>query len=283
VCLLVLFLTAIPAWPGEEVTDERLRMEILRVAFPEATVSPMDTSSPWFDKRWHSIGVEDGLLGEKEYQVTAPLDDEEEGWAQDVVNGKKSDTRLLRLKVSRVRSPGDHRYIAFTQYRFPAITPPMCCIYFGRVYLVTKTSAGWKSIHTGESLIYRGKAVGAVGLVDLTGDGIEEVLFEGEYTGVAPRGSVRGMNMKVFDISGHTFRTLLEAQTARLEADGNDYRRILDLIRTRQAHAREFFFVKTTYGRKGRRLPKPAVEHEVLPGSVFPARPAAEKVARKVR
>ena len=248
---------------GRSQVDEELRLMLLRVAFPAARITeskdrPLDWSP------WPSLpgNIHDALAGETEYTVIASPDKYEEGHAREVMGdgSGRSTTRRLRWHVLPFSNgkASPVQYLGLAHYTFPDVRAANCCIYFARIFLLSRSATGWSEVHTGPSLIDRGRAVAGLRLLDLDGDGTPEVLFEGE-------GSQAGddfIALQVYHIGRNGFEEWLGDSGVAISFnfyDGNQalYVRELDVSATKATGAMVFFFNETWYGRKGATLSPP--------------------------
>jgi serine/threonine protein kinase len=250
-----------PASIGRSRDDEEFRVTLLRAAFPNAQIrrstEPLLDWSPYPELPGN---IRDALAGEGEYLVVGNPDQDESGYAQDVADGKRSTTRRLRWREFPFRSDQGQpvQYIGLAHYRFPDVNPAWCCRYFVRMFLFSRSATGWEEVHTGSSLIDRGRAVAGLDLVDLDGDGIPEVLFAGE-------GSQAGddfIALQVYHTGQKGFEEWLEAGGVPISFnfyDGNRtlFVRNLDIAATKAAGARILFFDEIWYRRDGAALSPP--------------------------
>lgn len=248
-------INAAPVSLGGSRGNEELRLTLLRAAFPNAQVTqPNDPALDWSPYPELPGNIHDALAGETEYAVRGNPDSDESGYAQDVSDGRRSTTRRLRWRVLPFRSEQGLpvQYIGLAHYRFPEVNPAWCCRYFVRIFLLSRSASGWDEVHTGASLIDRGRAVAGLDLVDLDGDEIPEILFAGE-------GSQAGddfIALQVYHAGRNGFEEWLEPGGVPISFnfyDGNRtlYIRNLDVAATKAGRAGVLFFDEIWYRRGG--------------------------------
>ena len=256
--------TKIPANDaGRSRVDEELRLVLLRVAFPAARITTSkDQPLDWSPLPSLPGNIRDALAGETEYTVIASPDKYEEGHAREVMGdgSGRSTTRRLRWRVLPFSNGKNSpvQYLGLAHYTFPDIRAANCCIYFARLFLLSRSATGWSEVHTGPSLIDRGRAVAGLRLLDLDGDGTPEVLFEGE-------GSQAGddfIALQVYHIGPNGFEEWLGDRGVAISFnfyDGDQalYVRELDVSATKATGAEGFFFKEIWYRRKGIALSPP--------------------------
>ena len=203
------------AFSAELVKDDAIKIELLKAAFPHSAVSvshqkPLD----WKPDRWPGHELADALQGEREYEVVGGVDKSEEGYAMGLVEAdfnSAHETRRLRFRVYEMNNGTPKVYVALAHYTFTGITAyPFCCEWFARLFVLSRQKDGWNVQQTDFSLINRAKTVRMFRLVDLKGDGQEEILFEGEFTATGYR---RWIDMSIFGIVGGNLVRIAEADT----------------------------------------------------------------------
>jgi hypothetical protein len=256
-----------PAFSAELVKDDLLKIEVLKAAFPHSKASvshqkPLD----WKPDRWPGHELTDALKGEQEYEVVGSVDKSEEAYAMGVVDpdlAKTHETRRLRVRVYEMNSRATKTYVALAHYTFTGITQyPFCCQWFARLFVLSKQSNGWNVQHTDYSLINRAKTIRSFQLVDLNGDGHEEILFEGENTATGYR---RWIALSVFGIVNGNLMKVAEADTLSTnDAVHTQYGRELDLAKTRATAGKTIFFKSTVYGTETQQFLTPRLKEEAV-------------------
>jgi len=272
-CILVatcLILSGVPAAScAELVTNEVVRIEVLRTAFPQTNISvsqkkPLD----WKASPWPGHDLTDALSGEKEYDEVGNLDKSEETWATGVSEPDMNDThetRRLRVRVYEMSNGRSTTYVALANYTFVGIQDhSFCCEWFARLFVVSRQGTGWNVQRTNDSLVNRAKTIRSFQLIDLDGDGREEVLVEAENTATGYR---RWITMNIFGIDSGTLIKLAEVDTLSTnDAIHTQYSRELDAARTRGAAGKSIFFRSTVYGTEHKQYSTPRiVEDAVIP------------------
>ena len=253
------------AFGARPVTDQTTKVEILKAAFPQAKVSlsgqkPLD----WTPYPWPDNALTDALAGEEEYEVVALADKFEQAWTTEMsdVPDLEHRERRVRIRVYKLRSE-PLQYVALAHYQFVGIqTHALCCQWFARLFILTRKSGAWTVHHTDASLLYQAKTVRSFRLVDLDGDGREEILVEAEKSEATFRSTV---SMSIFRT---TRDQLLKLATVDTLATNNavhiQYSRELDVKKTRQAAGKAFYFRTIVYGTEDDQFPRPRVEEEIV-------------------
>ena len=121
------------------------------------------------------------------------------------------ETRRLRVRVYEMSNERSTIYVALAQYTFVGIQDhSFCCEWFARLFVVSRQGTGWNVQHTNDSLVNRAKTIRSFQLIDLDGDGREEVLVEAENTATGYR---RWITMNIFGIDSGTLIKLAEVDT----------------------------------------------------------------------
>jgi hypothetical protein len=206
----------------------------------------------------------DALAGESEYEVTGPPDKFEEASADVFLAGAPSKTRRVRFRAYEIEteSSGFPTYVALAHYTFPGNElPSICCEWFTRLFVLSRQPTRWTADHTDWSLTERAKAVTSFRLVDLDGDGREDVVVEAEQTAA----SHRGLSMTIFGVAGSRLTKLAEVET-RSSNDWShvQFSRELDLVKTRAAAGKTIFFRSAVYGTEEKQFPAPRMEEEAV-------------------
>jgi len=264
--MMLLFCFAPAGLGAEIVTDEPLRLQVLRTEFPKATIStghraekrPQESLAPEMQPLWDVM--KDALVNETEYQVVGPAEKGEEGPAGNVIssNGQRfSDKRRVRLLLYQWRSKSDSStsLLAVLNYSFPEAIPARCCRAIGKVLLLSPS--GDHVLAKVDQMPNAFTTFTAVKFLDAGNTGNEKLLIGVDFAGA---GTV-GMNSAVFDLSNQKLTTLGWLTTAvyfGLEKEEEVmFTTTLDEQRTRLSKENRVWFVKKTYIEKGKHFPKP--------------------------
>jgi hypothetical protein len=252
------------AFGAQLVTDESLKIEILRAAFPQAKVvesqqEPLD----WTPFPWPDNDLTDALAGEKEYEASGPPDKFEQGWTTDMgdISDAKHEMRRVRLRAYRLSGTQD--YVALAHYQFTGIqTHVPCCEWFARLFVLSRKGGGWTVHHTDASLIYRAKTIRSFRLLDLYGDGQDEVVVEAEKS----EGTYKSrITMSIFRIANGQPVKIAGVDTLTTNnAVHTQFSRELDLEKTRHIAGRALYFKTIVYGSDDEQYAVPRVEEEVV-------------------
>lgn len=261
-----LVLAATQAAAATLVADEALKIEILKAAFPESTISaPHQPILDWSPTPWPGFTLTDALRGEKEYEVVGTPDENERTWASPVVieDRVSHPTRTLRIRAYQLAQAATPAiFVAVTHYAFTDIhSHPFCCEWFARVFLMAHEGAGWKVNHSDESLIYRAKTVRSFQLTDVDGDGRDEVLVEAENTAAGYR---RWITMSVFRISRGILERIATVDTLSSNGYGTQFKRDLEVERSRLMKGKGICFKTTEYGTETEQYRVPIIKEEVF-------------------
>jgi hypothetical protein len=254
------------AFGAEIVTDETLRLQVLRTEFPKATIStghraenPTKASrTPEMQPFWDSMN--DALANETEYQVVGPVEKEEEGAAELGIGLKEqrfSDKRRARLLLYRWRSKnGDQsNLLAILNYSFPEASPARCCRAIGKVLLLS--TSGDHVLANVDQMPNAFTTFMAVKFLDAGSTGNEKLLIGADFAGAG----TAGMDSAVFDLSNQKLTPLGWATTAVYfgleKKDEEMFTMTLDEPRTRMSKENRIWFIKRTYIEKGKKFPKP--------------------------
>jgi hypothetical protein len=254
------------AFSAEMVTDEALRLRVLRNEFPKATVStarnrkkpPNSPLDPELKPLWDSM--HDALENELEYEVVGPVEKAVEQYDMTRLReGGLSERRRVRLLLYRLRSTnGDQsNLLAVLNYSFPEANPARCCRAIGKLLLMSLS--GDKVLSKVDEMPNAFTMFTAVRFLDAGNTGGEKLLIGADFAGA---GTV-GTNTAVFDVSSQELTPLGWTTTAIYfgleEKDEVMFTMTLDEQRTRLSKENRVWFVKTTYIEKGKRFPKPII------------------------
>jgi hypothetical protein len=250
-------------------TDEALRMQALSAIFPKAAISPVagktiDGSSKPPNKR-STLVFGDAFAAEKVYRVTAPPGDETERCAS---AGAAGGVREVRFRIYPWPYPGPGApagsdLLAVVQYTFAGAKPAASCTSIATVCHLVRGASGWerKYSYTFETQLHR--ALQRVEMMDLTGDGKEELIVESDITEEEATSS----NMHIFDLTKGSFEGLLDMPVKMYATVMNEeqYTLTLDVARTVQQKGLQFCFSRTSYAEEGKWFPAPKVTQVCYP------------------
>ena len=259
--LLPSILLACQALAGTEpVTDEALRAAALAAAFPGTQISPV--AGKIIDSTWrpqnlkkNALTYPDALAREKVYRVVGkPMNETEQCAA-----GRSSRNREVRFRL--YMWPGaavpDVEWLAVMQYRFPEAPADSLCTSIPLLLHLTRAGSNWTVDKRLPLETHSHIALEGIQLLDLTGDGREELVVESDSGEVDAAAS----DLHVFDLSHSRFDELLN-MASRMSAsvmDEEQYMQTLDVSRTLKSRGKQFCFVKTTYAEEGKWFPTPRV------------------------
>ena len=246
----------------QPIQDESLRLAALRAVFPGMQVSidkgrKIDNSwpkKPQLGERFFP----DVLADEEVYRVIGKAANKaEQDASMDLVSGRFSNERQVRLKI--FRWPGDNLtgLLAVLQYDFMDVNPAMCCLSIGRLVHLVGNATGWQMRN--EHLLETGhhSAVQRIEMLDLTGHNVYELVIESDFGGPGTSGS----SLQVFDLSRGRFEELLHTYSWLDYMDEDGYKQSLDIDRTLQTHGQQFCVLKTTRYNKVEWFNPPRVTH----------------------
>jgi len=251
---------------AEIVTDETLRLQVLRTEFPNATISIAQRAeksakaslNPEMQPLWDSMN--DVLANESEYQVVGPIEKQEEGPAEFGSGSKEqqfSNRRRVRLLLYRLRSKRGEQsnLVAVLHYSFPEAKPSRCCRAIGNVLLVSMS--GDHVLAKVDGMPNGFATFTAVKFLDVRSTGNEALLIGADFAGAG----TEGVNTAVFDLSSHELTTLGWTTTSVYSGlekkDEAMFTMTLDEQRTRLSKENRVWFVKKTYIDKGKKFRKP--------------------------
>jgi hypothetical protein len=236
-----------------------LHVAALRAIFPGAQVSIEPGKK--LDLGWNRqpLTFPDALAGENVYRVIGKrANDAERGASADITSdtGRFSITRQVRLKLFRWPDENDAGLLAVLQYNFPHANPAMDCLSIGRMTHLVRNATKWEARNEYLLETTHHTSLQRIELMDLSGQGAEDLVVESDWGGAATVGS----SLQVFDLSRGNFEELLNTNS-RLEnnIDEEGYTQVLDVHQTVQAHGQRFCFTKTTFLEKGTWLNRPRI------------------------
>jgi hypothetical protein len=241
------------------VTDEAIRLQTLAAIFPGTMVTvavdrAIDSSHRSADPR-RLVTFPDALAKEKVYRVTGAPANEVERCA---AAGKSTGQREARLRVYAWPPNGkDGVLLAVVQYAFQGPDPDSSC---ASIALIVRLLLAGQRLEVAERfLLDTGKHEGLqnVQLVDLSGDGIDELVVESDFG----EKDASGSTIQIFDLSHGKLEQVLEhASRMYAKVMGEElYKQELDIPRTLKTQGKQFCFTRTVYGEEGKWYPSPKV------------------------
>jgi hypothetical protein len=241
-------------------TAADLRPEALQAIFPGMDVVETTRHHP-DSKQTGTLTYPDAFANETIYQVNGPATNEIERCAsEDMPKGQFSKSREVQLQVlpwPRTRAD----LLAVVQYRFIGAAPAGACWSIGLLVHLSRRGPGYEVLerHLVEPMHH--SLFAGVRLVDVNGDGVEELVVEPNMGGA---GTI-GTSLLVFDLSGRRFRQILQTQS-RLEYLTSDrYSQELEVTRSVEQEGRSVCFELTLFAKNDKVYPKPRVSHECYP------------------
>lgn len=270
ISLVFLFLATAFLRGAEPIRDERLRMEILSAIFPGMSIS-VDRGRH-IDASWRSVDRDaplffpDDFALEGVYRVIGPPSgDLEKCAAQDINRGTAAQTRALRFRA--FFWPGSHNsaVLAVVQYEFVEAVPAAVCQSIPYLAKVVRADGKWRVKAHLELPSHRHSGFQGVRLLDLDGDGAEELAVESDSG--AP--GVAGSYLNVFQLKFGRFDQWLKVPSRledSLELQKREiYTQTLDVERTKSQQANSFCFSKTTFLSASTKLTMPIVSVPCYP------------------
>jgi hypothetical protein len=272
---------------GQAVADEALRLAALRAIFPgmQVFVEP----GKRIDKSWPvkpkpgEIFFPDALANETVYSVAGKARNEAEQCAsENLVTQKFSNTRQVRFRLFRWPNENGGGLLAIFQYGFVGASPAGSCWSIGLLVHLVKNADNWRVRNQYLLNTQHHSSLQRVEPLDLTGEGVDELVVESDFGGAGTGGSY----LQVFALKNGSFEELLD-EPSRLEYMGRDhFTQTLDVNRTRQRGGKEFCFLKTALIEEGEWFHPPLVTHpcyESREGQVFEGVAERNKMLAPVR
>jgi hypothetical protein len=260
----------------EPIADESFRREILTAAFPKMKVSMMAGRS--IDYSWRTkvggrdLFFPDALAAEAVYHVVgAPVSDIERCAASDVVKETLSRTRELRFRV--YGWPGTSNpptgVLVIVQYRFLGAAPPGSCWSIARLLRVERDKEAWQVRSEFPLDTTHHSTLQGIQLIDLTGDGIEELVVESDEGG----GGGLASDLIVFGLKNRRFEQWLNVPSRLHEwfDREEEFVQTLDVRRSVGERGQRFCFKKTIFFAEGKRLEKPLATAPCYPKFTGPS------------
>jgi hypothetical protein len=245
---------------NQPVSDETLRLAALHVIFPRMEVSVdqgkrIDHSSQW--RSAPDLFVPDALKNEPVYRVIGKAQNQAEGEAcADVVTGRRSDVRQVRFKLFRWPSENTAGLLAVLQYDFADTNPAMSVLSIGLQVHLVRGNVQWdlRDQYLLETMHH--SSLQRVELLDLTGDGVGELVIESNFGGAGTWGT----SLQVFDLTHGRFNELLLTDSRLEYMDQERYTKSLDVDRTLRSHGQRFCFTNTILLEEGKAFKPPRLE-----------------------
>ena len=239
------------------ITDESVRLRVLEAIFPKMHITA--TPTKLIDKSWQhkfnpEIRFNDAFNNEMAYRVTGRSQSEiDRCAAQDVATLARSQVREVRFRVYQWTGDGS-RYVAVVQYEYLGAIPAFACPSIARICVVAEGKLQQEV--TLESTHHH--SVNTIQLVDLTGDGVEELAIESDYGGAGSSFSL----LFLFEL--RSAKLVLRRETTVVAFDrwsGEEFVQRLDVARTREMGGTKDCFTKTTYVEEGVKFAKPRITY----------------------
>jgi hypothetical protein len=232
---------------NQPVTDETLRLVALRTIFrgmQVAIAQGKKIDSSWPEKpSAGELYFPDALAGESVYTVVGKAMNKAENWASgDVVTGRLSTGREVRLRLFRWPNESDAGLLAILQYKFPDASPPMSCPSLGLLVHLVRGAESWEV--KGQYLLdtVHHYSLQGIRLLDLAGRGADHLVVESNSGGAGEAGS----SLQIFDLGRGNFEEVLSTQSRLQYMQEDCYMQVLDISRTRERHGLQFCVTKTT-------------------------------------
>jgi hypothetical protein len=279
-CALIGPVCVVPAMGAELVTDEALRLRVLRALIPMAQISGSHlgaynshkTANKPHDKisgLIRLLPLIDALENERTYDVTAPVGKQEESEASgEAPNMPPSGRRQVRLRLYRWHREDerDPVLVAAVNYTFQDANPPRCCRAIGKFVLLSND--GSRVLDSVDKMPNAFTMFTSFRFLDVKGNGSEQLIVGADFAGAF----TVGVNTAIFDLSQLKLSPLMWTTTAVFSASEEPemYTMTLDENRTRLAKARRYYFVKTTYCERGKIFTKLRRSVESWPAGLGP-------------
>jgi len=246
--------------PGEQIADEALRLVALRAIFPEMHISldrGKTINDSWPKKpKAGELFFPDALAGENVYRVVgAAMNEAEREASENIVTERLSNIRRVRCRVFRWPKEGDTAMLAVLQYNFPGSRPAMSCPSIGALVHIVRNGLNWivKEEYLLETVHHN--SLQGVRLLDLTGEGANQLVVESNWGGAGTIGST----LYVFDLRQGRLDEVLETESRRQSMNDDLSMQTLQASRTRQSRGQRFCFSKTTLVEEGKAFHPPRI------------------------
>jgi len=187
------------------------------------------------------------------FRVVGPaMNKAEECASEDLTADTRSNVREVNLSLYDWPNQKGSGLIAVLQYDFRGASPAGSCPSIGLLVHLTKVPSGWlvkerylfETVHHVDAPEAR--------LLDLTGDGFDELLVESDWGGAGTRVN----ELHVFDLRRGHFDEIL-AEYSSIQSDEETYTQKLDVARTRLNRGALFCFIKSSGSGKRVRISTP--------------------------
>jgi len=229
--------------------DENLRMSALHAIFPGMQISflpgqRIDDSWPLEPTR-NALNSPDALARENVYRVIGKATNEAEKEASDqLITGHPSNTRLVRFQI--FPWPDGAGLLAVLQYKFDQAVPSMACSSIGLMVHLAKVAGSWRVRDRYLAETAHHFTLQTIRSVDLTGDGVDELVIESDFGGA----DTWGTNFMVFHLAAQI--ELIFETTSQISHGTDDlFTQVLDLPKTVEQEGKEVCFTKTTIFENG--------------------------------
>lgn len=270
VILIVAPLTLLGA---QQITGDDAAAEILGAAFPGMTVRKVDRTINDSWRMGRNLFFPDALAREPVYIVDGQPEGAHERCAASSALSTPNEEKPARRRELRMRAcpwPGKKDdVLAIVQYRFLDARPPGSCESIGRLFHLDRRGG---MLRNKDSFVFdttHHRALNGIRLVDLDGDGIEELLVETNAGG----GGGHASHLVVLSLIQATFTQWLNVPSRLDEWHGKEeeYVQTIDVARTVSTGGRRFCFTKTAFTLSGDRLPRPRISHPCYPRFAGPS------------
>jgi hypothetical protein len=218
------------------------------------------TDDSWPEKpKPGEIVFPDALADELVYRVVGKAMNKAETWASgDVIRTEQfSNTRQVRFRLFRWPDEGADGLLVVLQYDFLDASPAMSCPSIGLLVHLVRNAANWVPHDQYLLETVHHHSIQTLEMLDLTGDGVDELVVESNYGGAGDVDS----SFQVFGLSHGRFDELLDTDSRVKDSDQETSIQVLDVGRTLQSHGQRFCFSKTILFEKGRWFNPPRVAH----------------------
>jgi len=245
-------LLAVNLFGAAPIADEKLRLQALGALFPGASISRSGIQTR------RSPG--DAMNGERLYRVVEPPQGTDEKCsAVDVATERISNAREVAMKLFAWPAASHSRLVAAVQYRFLDVSPALGCSSIGFVARIEN------DFYVAERTVFNTSHHGSfrrIDLVDVTGDARDELLVEPDEGG--PGAAL--VELHIFELYKRLDEVFsIDVDVRSYAEEASEFKRTLDIERTRKQKGRQFCFVETTALDKDRRFIPPRITRPCFP------------------
>ena len=183
------------------------------------------------------------------------MNEAERGAAADIVTGTSSKVREVNISLFSWPNERNSGLVGVLQYEFVGASPAGCCWSIGLLVHLIQVANGWRVKDRYLLEMMHHTSVAAAHMVDLTGDGSDELVVESDTGGAG----THTINLHIFDLHQRFFDEILHVYSDLSFEDQEGYRRALDVSRTLHYHGTRFCFVESLLFEKGKRFDPPKV------------------------